>query len=87
MAGSVKAVEFCFSLKRGREKGIKLWCSHPQPFSVIEWNFEAFCVYIVNVDNKANILSLLNALHRTSHVHAHDMKQTHKAWSNKERQT
>lgn len=39
---------------------MELWCSHPQPLSVTEWNFEAFCVHAVHVDNKANILPLLN---------------------------
>lgn len=48
-----------FLVKMGGEEGIELWCSHPQPLCVIERNFEAYCVYEVNVDNKANILSLL----------------------------
>lgn len=71
MAGSVKAGESCFSLKWGRGEGFELWCSHPQPFSVIEWNFEAFCVYVVNADNKANILSLLNTCCPLTYAYTH----------------
>lgn len=67
MAGSVKAGESCFSLKWGG-RGMELWCSHPQPLNVIEWNFEAFCVHAVHVDNKANILSLLNTCRASTRV-------------------
>lgn len=67
MAGSVKASESCFSLKWGGG-GMALWCSHPQPYSVTEWNFEAFCVRAVHVDNKANILPLLTTCRTSARV-------------------
>lgn len=60
MAGSVKAGETCFSLKwgeTGKVSGFDV-ATHSPSVSLNE-TLKPF-VYAVNVDNKANILSLLN---------------------------